>query len=143
MTDQEPIYEIPDAAKAQSVLESKYEEAARVLKDEDQIERLLQSLEKLLKDIPLAGEAISSLPVLISLVRSYVKKEYTDIPVGSVVAVVAAILYTVSTIDFIPDFIPVAGYLDDAAVIAVCLNHVSSEVEEYRAWRVANGKQLV
>lgn len=143
MTDQDPIYEIPTPEQAKSVLESKYEEAARVLEDEDQIERLLQKLEKLLKDIPLAGEAVSSLPVLISLVRSYVKKEYTDIPVSSVVAVVAAILYTLSTIDLIPDFVPVVGYLDDAAVIAFCLNHVSNEVEEYRAWRVANGKQLV
>ncbi|MBR3689885.1 MAG: DUF1232 domain-containing protein, partial [Eggerthellaceae bacterium] len=73
----------------------------------------------------------------------YVKKEYTDIPIGSIVAVLAAILYTASTIDLIPDFIPIAGYLDDAAVIAACLSVVSSDVEEYRAWREAHGKQVV
>jgi len=72
-----------------------------------------------------------------------VKKEYTDIPIGSIVAVLAAILYTASTIDLIPDFIPIAGYLDDAAVIAACLSFVSSDVEEYRAWREVNGKQVV
>ena len=143
MTDQEPIYEVPDSAQAKSVLEGRYDEAAAILEDEDQVERVLQRLEKKLKDIPIAGEALSSLPVLISLVRSYVKKEYTDIPIGSIVAVLAAILYTASTIDLIPDFIPIAGYLDDAAVIAACLSVVSSDVEEYRAWREVNGKQVV
>ena len=109
MTEQEPIYEVPDSTQAKSVLESRYEEAAVLLGDEDKVERVLQRLEKKLKDIPVAGEALSSLPVLISLVRSYVKKEYTDIPIGSIVAVLAAILYTASTIDIIPDVIPIAG----------------------------------
>ncbi len=143
MTEQEPIYEVPDAAQAKSVLEGRYEEASAILKDEDKVERVLQRLEKKLDVIPIAGEALSSLPVLISLVRSYVKKEYADIPIGSIVAVLAAILYTVSTIDLIPDVIPIAGYLDDAAVIAACLSFVNSDVEEYRAWRAANGKQLL
>ena len=143
MADQQPTYEVPDASQAQSALEGRYEEAARILEDKDQVERTLQRLERKLKDIPVAGEALSSLPVLISLVRSYVKKEYTDIPIGSIVAVLAAILYTASTIDLVPDVIPIAGYLDDAAVVAACLAFVSSDVEEYRAWRAANGKQVV
>ena len=143
MTEQEPIYEVPDSTQAKSVLESRYEEAAVLLGDEDKVERVLQRLEKKLKDIPVAGEALSSLPVLVSLVRSYVKEEYTDIPIGSIVAVLAAILYTASTVDIIPDVIPIAGYLDDAAVIAACLSFVSSDVEEYRTWRAANGKQVM
>lgn len=143
MAEQEPTYEVPDESQAKTILEGRYEEAACILEDQDQVERLLQRLEKRLVDIPVAGEALSNLPALISLVRSYAKGEYKDIPVGAVVAVVAAILYVASTIDLVPDIIPLAGYLDDAAVVAACLSFVGTDLEEYRAWRLANGKQVV
>lgn len=37
---------------------------------------------------------------------------------------VALVAYLVSPIDLVPDFIPVAGYLDDAAIVAFVLRHV-------------------
>ena len=38
---------------------------------------------------------------------------YKKIPFGTIAAVVASLLYFVSPIDVIPDFIPVIGYIDD------------------------------
>ncbi|EEA85918.1 YkvA family protein [Peptacetobacter hiranonis] len=63
--------------------------------------------------------------------EKYVKKEYTDIPIGTIIAILSALIYFVSPIDFIPDSIPGIGYLDDVAVVAVCWNLVSSDIEEY------------
>ena len=36
--------------------------------------------------------------------------------------------------DAVPDVIPVLGWLDDAAVVAVCLNLVSMDLDVYRKW---------
>ncbi len=47
----------------------------------------MQRLEKKLKVVPLVGEKIANMPVMVSLIKSYVKKEYTDIPIGTVIAV--------------------------------------------------------
>jgi uncharacterized membrane protein YkvA (DUF1232 family) len=47
--------------------------------------------------------------------------------------VVAALLYFISPIDFLPDFIPVLGYIDDAFVISAALNAISTEIDRYRA----------
>ena len=63
--------------------------------------------------------------------EKYVKKEYTDIPTGTIIAILSALIYFVSPIDFILDSIPGIGYLDDVAVVAVCWNLVSSDIEEY------------
>ena len=107
-----------DEQKAQAVLTEGYAEAQDMLNDEDKMERFLQRLEKKLKVIPLAGNKLACVPVMASLVRSYVKKEYRDIPIGSIIAIVSALIYFVSPLDIVPDSIPVIGYFDDAAVVA-------------------------
>lgn len=131
-----------DKEKAMETLEKGYDNAEKTLENEDKMERLLQRAEKKLRKIPKVGDIIAVLPVFISLVRNYVKKEYTDIPIGSIIAIVSTIAYVVSPIDIIPDAIPGAGYLDDAAVVTACLTLVKSDVDEYVAWREKNGKLI-
>ena len=77
-----------------------------------------------------------------SLIKSYVKKEYTDVPIGTIIAVISALTYVISPIDLIPDSIPVLGYFDDAAVVAACWKLVESDIEEYTQWREKNNKVL-
>jgi len=46
------------------------------------------------------------------------------VPRRSKVALVLALGYLVCPIDLVPDFIPVAGQLDDAVVVALVLRHL-------------------
>ena len=45
------------------------------------------------------------------------------------------LLYFILPADFIPDFIPVAGYLDDLVVLTTIMNSLSKEIGEYRIWK--------
>lgn len=128
--------------EAKKELEKGFDAAKTILENEDKTERFLQRLEKKLKMIPAAGSVLSMIPILISLVRSYTKKEYKDVPIGTIVAIVSALLYWLSPVDAIPDIVPGLGYLDDAAVIAACLKLVKSDVDEYQKWREENNKIL-
>lgn len=127
--------------KAKDTLEEGYEEAQEMLKDEDKMEKFLQRLEKKLRVVPVAGNKLSHVPVMASLLRSFVKKEYTDVPIGTITAIISALVYFVSPIDLIPDLLP-GGYVDDAAVIAACLKLIDSDVEDYIKWRKINGKVI-
>ena len=120
---------------AKKELENGYSKAEEILENPDKMERFLQRLEKKLKVIPIARKTLSMIPTLISLVKSYIQKEYTEIPIGTIAAVISALLYWLSPVDLIPDVIPGAGYIDDAAVIAVCLKLVGDDLEEYKKWR--------
>lgn len=131
-----------DEQQALAELEKGYGEAKKLLEDEDKTERFLQRLEKKFKAVPLAGEKLSYLPVMVSLVRSFVKKEYTDIPIGSIIAIISALTYFLSPVDVMPDAIPVIGYLDDAFVVAACWRLVESDVSEYLRWRDESNKTL-
>lgn len=123
-------------------LEKGYEKAEIILQDEDKIERLLQRLEKKLQSIPKIGDKLSHIPVFASLIKSYVKKEYTEVPIGTIVAVISALGYFVSPVDLIPDVIPGVGHIDDAAVVAACLVLVDTDIKEYINWRDSHGKKI-
>ena len=128
---------------AQKLLDEGKEQAKDILQDEDKLERLLQRLEKKLKKIPVAGTTLAMVPTMASLVKAYAKKEYPDVPIGSVVAIISALAYVVAPVDAIPDGIPVVGYADDAAVVTMCLKLVQSDIDEYLEWREKSGKNLV
>ena len=77
--------------------------------------------------------------LLFSMIKDYYNKDYTDVPWYIISSIGAALLYVLSPIDLIPDFIPFIGYLDDAAVFAFCLSQVSLEVDKYKIWKIQNG----
>ena len=119
----------------EKVLEGNKVEAETLLSDVDKMEEFLERLEKKLALVPMVGDKLTDVPVLISMVRSYMKKEYTKIPLGSIIGVVAALIYFVSPVDFIADAIPVVGYLDDIVVLGWVLKMVHDDLEEYREWK--------
>lgn len=52
-----------------------------------------------------------------------------------IVTIVAAVLYLLWVMDLIPDFIPVAGYLDDIAVISTAASMCAHDLERFSKWR--------
>ena len=127
-----------DENQAQNELKKGYKRAEILLHDENKLEIFLQKIENKLTIVPIVGNALSYIPVMISMIRSYVRKEYTEIPIGSIISMISALIYFVSPVDIIPDFLPVVGYLDDAAVVAACIKLVKSDIDDYKQWRKIN-----
>lgn len=126
--------------KAQEELEKGYKKAEKVLSNSKKLDKVLVRTEKKLNLLPVVGTSLAMIPSMISLVRSYTKKEYTEIPIGTIIAIISALLYFISPVDLIPDVIPVAGHLDDAAVVGACLALVKSDLDDYKKWRENNKK---
>ncbi len=53
----------------------------------------------------------------------------------TMVAIVAALIYIASPIDLVPDFIPIAGWMDDGAVFYFLLKRLMYELGRYSASR--------
>lgn len=100
----------------------------KVLDKRDEIE------EKFNANGPL-GKFIADLKLFFSIVQDYIGGEYREIPYWSIAAIVAALLYVLSPIDLIPDFIPIIGYVDDALVVAACLAMIEQDLYNYKEWK--------
>lgn len=120
---------------AEETLQKGYKKAEKILNDKEKMDEFLERLEKKLKLIPLAGTTLAMLPTLVQMLKSYVKKEYTSIPIGSIIAIISALLYWLAPIDIIPDTIPGAGYLDDTLVVGTCIKLIGSDLQEYKKWQ--------
>lgn len=79
---------------------------------------------------------LSDFKLLFSMVRDYASGKYSEVPWYIIAAIGSSLLYVLSPIDLIPDFIPVIGYVDDAAIMAICLKFVHLEVEKYKKWKI-------
>jgi len=125
--------------KAKEIYEFGKEKAQELLENSYELECFLEKFEKKLKEVPTVGNGLSKVPVIVCLLISYLKKEYTDIPKASIIAIVSSLLYLVLPVDVIPDAIPVIGLLDDIFVIGLCWNFVKEDVEAYENWRIERG----
>jgi uncharacterized membrane protein YkvA (DUF1232 family) len=108
--------------------------AVEYSRNPDSLKKLVAKASK--KAEPIHGgplkAALDSLVTLFRMIRAYARREYTEIPWQSLVLIVATILYFLTPIDLIPDFIIGLGYLDDAALIGWTMNAVKSDVDAFR-----------
>ena len=80
---------------------------------------------------PLTG-VIEDLKTLFELLKAVTRGDYR-VRKETLILIAGAVLYFVIPIDVIPDFIPVAGFLDDAAVIAWVVKTCKGEIEIFKA----------
>ena len=124
-----------DFEKAKEAIAGFAVQAEELVKDPAKLEELLQQLELKIKEVPVAGDALSRVPLMISMIRSYITKEYTAISPKVIVSLVAAIIYLLAGKDIIPDKVPVVGYADDLAVFAAAFLVNEPELNAYSQWR--------
>ena len=87
-----------------------------MIQDPAKTPEFLEEVEEKLKGIPEVGETLPNIPVMIELVRDYIRKEYKEVPVKSIVAIVAALIYSLSLVNPIPDVLLGIGLLNESEI---------------------------
>ena len=78
----------------------------------------------------------SKILLFVRMVKAFVKKEYTDVPWKTILAIIAGIVYFVTPFDLIPDFIPITGFVDDFTVLYWVFNNFNKDIESFRSWEM-------
>lgn len=124
-----------DTEKIKEVIENGKGQAQDLLDHPEKVDELLIKMEEELKEVPIGGQVLANIPLMISMVKSYISKEYTDVSAKVIITMISAFLYVVKRKDLIRDNIPFIGFLDDIAVLGVALTFVDPELKAYAEWR--------
>lgn len=132
-----------DSAKASEELEKNKVKAEEILKDKEKTHKILKSARNLcakasykLRNIPVVGSVLEDTAVACDMIADYMDGKYKDVPLASIVTIMAAIIYFVSPIDLIPDTIPIFGQLDDTAVLLFAFKAIGNDIQTYGEWKV-------
>ncbi len=125
--------------QAQEVLNREVEEAQEIISNPSKVDEILVQLEEKLKAVPVIGSTLSNLPLMIAMIKAWIKKEYTVVSPKVIALLVGAILYLIKKKDLISDSIPIVGHIDDLAVMGLALKLSENELKAFAEWRA--GKQ--
>ncbi len=140
----------PSEGKIKKAVERSKTKAEEYLRDAKKSREFVEEAYKKAKN----NSAVSSLQTdfwsqmkaFIRMLKAYINKEYTVVPWASIVLVAGTVLYFLSPIDLILDWLPLAGFVDDAAVLVFVFRQIRVDLEKFQAWELARfnpGQQII
>lgn len=135
---QNTIY-MSDRSSAENLaLRSVSKKAGQTAKDPRRLSRLLEESQQKLKKMNVSNEKvrgfIGMIKTFIRMIRAYLKGSYRVIPWKTLLLMVGALIYFVTPLDLIPDFIPIAGFVDDISVVIYIFNRLKQDVQAFEKW---------
>lgn len=121
-------------AKVKATYQAK---AERIASNRDKLKDLLHKASAKLtevSEIPAVKESKSQIEVVFRMLKAYYNKEYRGVSSRTLGLLVLGLLYFVLPVDFIPDFIPVVGYIDDLTVIMAIFKSLNTDIEKFMEW---------
>ncbi|MEQ9165228.1 MAG: YkvA family protein [Fulvivirga sp.] len=117
------------------------EKASSVLNNNDRLKQLFTNSSEKLGALNLenfkSSKFVDRVRVLIRMVKAYKRGEYRNIKLQNILLIVAALVYFVTPLDLIPDFIPITGLVDDFTVVVWVYNKVQQEIDKFIEWESA------
>lgn len=111
------------------------EATRRVLRRRFRVVRLIRDAYGHMSSNAGALEAVwDDLKASLRLLVAWARRSYRQVSAGSVVLLVAALVYFVTPVDLIPDTLGALGFVDDVAVINTAVETVRNELDRFRAW---------
>lgn len=117
------------------VVREKLARAEEIFRSPKELLRLLTLAERRLDRVE-AGRLTpvkKELQTLLRLLRAYGEGRYRAVSVKDLGLAGLALLYLVSPLDVLPDFLP-GGFVDDAAVVAFIVKKIRNELVAFEAW---------
>lgn len=119
-----------------------FDKAKKSAKDRRRLTSIVNKTSQKLQDFASNSaewqELKSKVNVLVSMLQHHLKGEYKSFSTSTVILIVFALLYFITPIDAIPDFIPVLGLTDDASILILVYRKINKDIEAFIEWSNSN-----
>lgn len=111
-------------------------EAESLIKDKQETTtKLMEAIDKASKHKNQLEKVWDYLQLFFSIVKDYINGNYKQVPKSTIISIVASLIYLISPIDFIPDFLPGIGFIDDVFVIGLVISSAKNDLDAYQEWK--------
>ena len=93
-----------------------------------------KDLEKASRKAGNLNEQMDNFKLLLSMIKDVWAGKF-EMKSSDIAIIVGAIVYVVSPIDAIPDFIPFFGWVDDIAIVGYAMKKLTEVIAEYRVYK--------
>ncbi|MGY6743359.1 MAG: YkvA family protein [Cecembia sp.] len=114
-----------------------YQEKAREIAGEDgKLQKLLIQVRDRLDKVshnPKVQEALEPIMVFKRMIQAHRSGQF-KVSNKTLGLIVLGLVYFITPLDIIPDFLPLIGFADDLSVLIAIYNSVKHEVDSFKAW---------
>tara|TARA_A100000164_G_C21739589_1_gene691653 strand:+ start:523 stop:918 length:396 start_codon:yes stop_codon:yes gene_type:complete len=117
-----------------------FRQAMRMLNEQSQIKELIWKVSQKLQKINGSNKQINELMEHVQLFLRMIKKslsgEYSAFSHKTLLSLVFGLLYFVTPMDVVPDFVPLLGFSDDLSILYFIIKNFKSDIEAFKVWEL-------
>lgn len=115
--------------------------AKQIVKDNNRLRNLLLKVGEKLSSVGDGTDEskgfFAQLRLIVRMIRAHINGSYRAFAPMTLVMFVFVLVYFITPIDVLPDFLPALGFTDDVAVALMIMKRFSSDIQNYREWEEA------
>ena len=112
----------------------------RMINEQSQVKELIWQVSQKLQNINRSNKQINELMEHVQLFLRMIKKslagEYNAFSHKTLLSLVFGLLYFVTPMDVVPDFIPLFGFSDDLSIVYFIIKNFKSDIEAFKVWEL-------
>jgi len=98
------------------------------------ITRILSNIENFLDKHSNKLKSLDKVKLLIAMLKDHSNQKF-KVEDGALGMIIACLAYIILPSDVVPDFIPIAGFADDAAALKLAWDQIRGEIKRYKLWQ--------
>lgn len=115
-----------------------WEKARNTISDNDRVKHLLSEVKSRIDRLNSSSDEQSSLVhnlmIFVRMVRAHFSGKYKAFSIATILTVVFGLVYFITPMDLIPDFIPALGLTDDISLIYFILRSLAEDIANFQSW---------
>ena len=117
-----------------------FRKAKRMINEQSQVKELIWQVSQKLQNINSRNKQINELMEHVQLFLRMIKRslagEYSAFSHKTLLSLVFGLLYFVTPMDVVPDFIPLLGFSDDLSIVYFIIKNFKSDIEAFKVWEL-------
>ena len=110
----------------------------KILSNNNKLSDLLQDVTKRINSGTIGDSSLlDKLTTLVNMVKDHYSGKYTSFSNSSIFLFVFGLVYFLTPVDLVPDFLPGLGLVDDMSLLYWIFKNLGKDIERYEEWRSA------